>query len=411
MDKELQDVQSLLTQVSVISERYEKEVESTGENFNIFKILKMETKEVKTHSAFLAELLNPKGSHGQGDIFLKLFIEEVKEDDPIDSRFSLKHFLTKNAKTKAEKYISAITEDYSRGGSIDILIGCDTGKEIIIENKIYALDQKAQLIRYHNYNTDAPLFYLSLWQDSKPDKISTYLETQKGKQELIEGKHYKCISYENEILNWLEKCHEKAVNHALLRETLKQYIYLIKYLTGQTLNKNMENELVKLLLNNLTAFDAIRKISEDKIELALIDNELKKPLEEFAHKANFECEYEVEYKSIWVCNDFLKNHNLFIGFAFDHGFFFGFNNHKPEEQNAHKNKIIEIVQKQFDDRFEEHDEHYEGWIASQYHNDRYWNLDTYLKIKNGEMAKDLIEKLKKLFEIAKIAENTVEAYF
>ena len=71
MEKELKDVQNLLTQVSVISEKYDAIAELTGENFNIFKILKMETKEVKTHSAFLAELLNPKGSNGQIDVLIK----------------------------------------------------------------------------------------------------------------------------------------------------------------------------------------------------------------------------------------------------------------------------------------------------------------------------------------------------
>lgn len=35
----------------------------------------VERDEVHTRSAFLAELLNPKGSHGMKDKFLKLFIE------------------------------------------------------------------------------------------------------------------------------------------------------------------------------------------------------------------------------------------------------------------------------------------------------------------------------------------------
>ena len=85
-------IQNLLTQVSSLSEKYDKILKETGEDFNIFKILKMESKEVKTHSAFLSELLNPKGSHGQNDIFLKLFIEVVKVD--AIQRFDFRKFET-----------------------------------------------------------------------------------------------------------------------------------------------------------------------------------------------------------------------------------------------------------------------------------------------------------------------------
>lgn len=52
--------------------KYKEIFEKTGENFNIFKILRIETEEVFTHSRFLCELLNPKGSHGKGSLFLNI---------------------------------------------------------------------------------------------------------------------------------------------------------------------------------------------------------------------------------------------------------------------------------------------------------------------------------------------------
>lgn len=73
-------LQNLLYQVNAINKKYEKIAEITGENFNIFNILGLTTNEVRTHSAFIAELLNPNGSHGCKHIFLKLFIEEVIEE-------------------------------------------------------------------------------------------------------------------------------------------------------------------------------------------------------------------------------------------------------------------------------------------------------------------------------------------
>lgn len=74
---ENQNITHLLSHISVICRKYEEIAEITGENFNVFKVLGLTTNEVRTHSAFLAELLNPKGSHGCKDVFLKLFVEEL----------------------------------------------------------------------------------------------------------------------------------------------------------------------------------------------------------------------------------------------------------------------------------------------------------------------------------------------
>ena len=48
-----------------------------GDKFNIFSILKMERLEVDTHSAFIYELINPNGTHFQGNKYFEIFIEEV----------------------------------------------------------------------------------------------------------------------------------------------------------------------------------------------------------------------------------------------------------------------------------------------------------------------------------------------
>ena len=53
-------------------ERYRR-----GEKYNIFQIMSMESDEVSTHSAVVANLLDPRGSHGCGDAFLKLFLSQI----------------------------------------------------------------------------------------------------------------------------------------------------------------------------------------------------------------------------------------------------------------------------------------------------------------------------------------------
>ena len=59
-----------LQNLNEVTNLIKAEKENTKTNvFNIFSVLRLETKEL-IHSKFIAELLNPKGSHGMGSIFL-----------------------------------------------------------------------------------------------------------------------------------------------------------------------------------------------------------------------------------------------------------------------------------------------------------------------------------------------------
>ena len=139
-------IQAILNEVKPIVEKNKKyriEKWKNGDFFNIFSILNIETDEVKTHSAFLAELLNPKGSHGQGNIFIDEFVKNILHINNLD---------TKNAEVTVEYSIGQITEDYKQGGRIDILIRFHKPDFLIlIENKIDAGDQPYQLFRYNSF--------------------------------------------------------------------------------------------------------------------------------------------------------------------------------------------------------------------------------------------------------------------
>ena len=133
--------QNLLQHVSIISKKYDDIAKITGENFNVFSVMSMESDERFTHSAIIGELLNPKGSHSQGSVFLKLFVEEIS------SLKEIENFDFENAKVIIEEHIGLIDEKYSKGGFIDIVLK-DNNNVIVIENKIYAGYQKNQLVRY-----------------------------------------------------------------------------------------------------------------------------------------------------------------------------------------------------------------------------------------------------------------------
>ena len=64
----MENLKSILKNVSdivLIEQTEQKEKWERGECFNVFRVLGLSTSEVKLHSAFIAELLNPKGSRAR----------------------------------------------------------------------------------------------------------------------------------------------------------------------------------------------------------------------------------------------------------------------------------------------------------------------------------------------------------
>ena len=108
----LEDETKLLRNAQVLLNKEYESQKNKGELFNTFSILKMETAENKTHSNFIAELLNPKGSHLKGSIFLELFLKEINYTE----------FEAQNASVKLEKHIGEIDTERLTGGKIDIYI-------------------------------------------------------------------------------------------------------------------------------------------------------------------------------------------------------------------------------------------------------------------------------------------------
>jgi len=70
-------VQKLLHEVSRIHEKYRFLEEKTGARFNVYSVARIERSEVIVHSRMIAELLDPSGIHGQGNVFLGMFLRTV----------------------------------------------------------------------------------------------------------------------------------------------------------------------------------------------------------------------------------------------------------------------------------------------------------------------------------------------
>lgn len=242
MDTEL-DIQRFFQEVASIcalEQAQQEERNRKGENYNLFSILSIERYELK-HSALIANLLDPEGSHGCGDAFLRAFFEiALKERTYLFEDCTLPHSYT-------EYYTGPIAGD--TGGRIDILVESKSSHYgLIIENKIYAGDQDKQLTRYDNYGKKTfgagryLLVYLTLF-GSEASKESTATKS-------AEEVGYLRLSYAKDILLWLKECVRLADNKPLVRESLNQYIRTIKQLTYQDMNQEDIQKIIDLAVDH-----------------------------------------------------------------------------------------------------------------------------------------------------------------
>ena len=225
----------LMSTIGRIQKHYESEYVKSGAKFNIFSITKIERKEVDTHSAMLVELLDIKGSHSQGSIFLRLFFESISCLKNISVDYS-------SARIKKEK-------PYNGGKDrIDIIIEFDNFN-LIIENKIDAKDQPDQLKRYDELSQKLNKKYLVVYLT----KYGTEASEKSHKGVVV----YEPLSYKLDILKWLELCIKEVALVPQVRELIVQYSNLIKKITGVSLTMNESNEIVEEIRKNMLAAKAI----------------------------------------------------------------------------------------------------------------------------------------------------------
>lgn len=183
--------------------------------FNIFSILKVSRYEVKTHSPFLAELLDPRGSHEQGYLFLSSFLQLLPND------FGLDQLSVGSWEVQLEKYTAK--------GILDIVISnYRTRHIVVIENKIYSGDRQDQMRRYHEWLTNHPHFT----EAAKRRLIYLTLGGSPPSNAAIEDGCYKCMSYRYDIRAWLEAVIPK-VESLRVSDCVRQYLDVISKLSKE----------------------------------------------------------------------------------------------------------------------------------------------------------------------------------
>ena len=388
----MNDIINILNQVRIVSRKIKeqrKEKFERGENYNIFYDLGFMSDEVHLHSMFLANLLNPKGSHGQRGKFLEAFLKMLQKSFPAISADRLV-LDTANASVEVEKYIGRQTD--SEGGRIDIYL-TDGKHSIIIENKIYAGDQHHQMLRYWNYGMSQKgddteksfvLIYLTLDGCSpSKDSLGEYL----NENDIV------CLSYKNDIRGWLDRCVELASRTPLVRETINQYISTIDILTNNVMEDNKElfdilckeenldavydiannkNIVVNRIINEVF-IPKLRDLAESK-GLTMGDNCIENWMEESWAGASF---YNPKWKYLKLAFEFEHKGLDFLIFGF----------HAKDEDGVKREDVKdwEKVQKNYSTK----DVNNQCWIWKDFNGNQYWDNASGIKdLLNGKTLND-----------------------
>ncbi len=191
--------------------------------FNVFQLLKIGRREVKTHSAFLTDLLDPAGSHGQGFDFLKTFLFHCKDKKTVPIK-------TESCVIGSEPFpeIPKEIEEYQwdiikemgtpHHGRMDIVIRCPTLKFLcIIENKVEAIEGKRQLKKYWD------------WMQTQKDidhKALIFLTTEGRDSQTAGCIPYLKLSYHKDIYEWLTTA-QSHIDAAPVAAVVEQYSQLV----------------------------------------------------------------------------------------------------------------------------------------------------------------------------------------
>lgn len=407
-------IQTLLGKIGELQKKQifrQAEVSKRGENFNVFNVLGLWSEEVRLHSAMLAELLNPEGSHGCGDAFIVAFLRKVLNNDEKMPDLS-KAIIT------TEYNIGGITEDGMSGGRIDILVEMPDESSLpalIIENKIYAGDQANQLRRYYNWGVGR--FF-------SPDKFKILYLTLDGSSPSADsiGKgedfNYETISYANNIRMWLNECASIAYDKPKVRETIIQYNHLLDqittsnmedknilveeiasnndYLKNAVLLCSLQNEIIKkAILGPIRhALENIQKIAQERISPLTVEFNLDK---EFGEKGG-----KIDIGFGYIITD--GSHTVNLRYTFDR---WGLNDLYYGISEINTSREIQLKQPIFNNQA---DNWHWGWecMPDKY---RYWNgknlYDIIEELTNGsfessEFYKTIINSIVRASELFKI---------
>jgi hypothetical protein len=210
-------------------------------------------------SRILGDLLNPKGKHGQKDLFLRCFIERCLPNLDDNGWQEFKDNLSKT-KIKLEERTWAI-HSYRR---MDIYLSQSAKFGICIENKPYTIDQKQQLVDYAMELETRRLqkFHLVYLNEKGVPHQDSLDEASKEKLEA--NKQISYVKY-TELAKCLEYCVENIPNTDVSNFIRKLILFINKQFNGVN-NMNEQQTIQDLIMKeaNIKAAISISTQWEEK---------------------------------------------------------------------------------------------------------------------------------------------------
>ena len=244
-EKDIKKAQKLLK----VIKSFEKEfLLKDNPRLNILNIIEMDTKEASAHAKILEFLLNCKWETNEKETLFNSFLEKVLGF----SKTKIKEFL--------KEKISITREHTIKDGRIDFVIESES-LCIAIEMKIYASDGDRQIERYENYcksrEKDYKIFYLTL-DGREPSEVS--IENNKNSK-------VECISFEDNILPWLEE----SLNY--MKKEKYKYSFILQYI-GAIKNLIEIEEANMEILNTFEEMKTTKFLNDrfrEKIQSVIVD--------------------------------------------------------------------------------------------------------------------------------------------
>jgi hypothetical protein len=248
--------------------RYIKE-RNHAPRHNIFRLLGLERSEIWLHSPILCDLLDPYGTHGQGALFLRTFLELLAQRYHLPLKQILPHVADP---VNPHEWIVLPERQ-----KIDITIRSKRADLVIfIENKIDAQEQNDQLRRYREL----------MEKEKYSTRLLIFLSPRKygPPQTGIPDIH---LTYENDIWRWLSAI-APHLHPIHLRGALQQYCRVIQNMDREDNMANRNQELIDVLKqqeNLLCALEISEAIEDVKNDLRRsfweqVDADLRKGLDQ-----------------------------------------------------------------------------------------------------------------------------------
>lgn len=243
--------------IGTLKEARSRFADQLAPDFNIFDYLRTDE---MGFSKCLADLLDPKGPHGQGRVFLDEFMRIIKAGWYIDS--------PQTPKVATEKSIPAVQapdvtpeEPISAPRRIDIYLDFNHGV-VGIENKPKAGDQPKQLETYASH-----LEKITDGQPTKKNWLLIFLSDREPSENSISkddrskfeaNGNYVQLSY-SKLTEWLDFCSSKS-KALTVRIFIEELSKFVRTRVMREMDMIEENEVRNLILkdNKLEAAFAIR---------------------------------------------------------------------------------------------------------------------------------------------------------